>query len=410
MQKKATEPSIRFAGFTDPWERRKLGEIGVITTGSTPSTAVANNYSKDGMLWVTPTDISEYVTFETAKRLSKRGQQVARIVPKNTILVTCIASIGKNTMLGETGSFNQQINGLTADASKYDPYFLLAESVLWSKQMKRNAAAGTMQIVNRTEFSELSTCVPQIEEQRKIGSFISVLDNLITLHQRKYEKLLNLKKAMLDKMFPKNGELVPEVRFAGFSGNWKRRKLGEVGKAYAGLTGKSKNDFGHGTGKYVTYMNVFTNPVTSNQELDSIEIDGKQNEVRYGDVFFTTSSETPEEVGMASVCLSSFSNTYLNSFCFGFRLMNIEIDLKYLAYFLRSGNFRSKMIRLAQGISRYNISKSKVLELQLLLPSLQEQQMIGKWFAQLDNLIQLQVKKNERLSNIKSAILEKMFV
>ena len=171
--------------FHYSWEQRKLEEVGTITTGNTPSTAVTEYYSDDGIVWVTPTDISENITYETEKKLSKLGQQVGRVVPKNTILVTCIASIGKNTMLGNTGSFNQQINGLTPNENKYEPYFLLTESTLWSAQMKKSAAAGTMQIVNRTEFSELKTWIPTLDEQEKLGSYFRNLDQLITLHQRK---------------------------------------------------------------------------------------------------------------------------------------------------------------------------------------------------------------------------------
>ena len=171
--------------ITSSWEQRKLGELGTITTGNTPSTSIPDYYSDDGIVWVTPTDICENITFESARKLSDLGQQVGRVVPKNTILVTCIASIGKNTMLGNTGSFNQQINGLTPNENKYDPYFLLTESALWSATMKGSAASGTMQIVNRTEFSELKTWLPSLIEQQAIGAFFKQLDNLITLHQRK---------------------------------------------------------------------------------------------------------------------------------------------------------------------------------------------------------------------------------
>ena len=194
-------PEIRFKGFTDAWKQRKLGELGTITTGSTPSTAIPDYYSDDGIVWVTPTDICENITFESARKLSDLGQQVGRVVPKNTILVTCIASIGKNTMLGNTGSFNQQINGLTPNENECDPYFLLTESALWSAKMKSSAAAGTMQIVNRTEFSELKTWLPSLIEQQAISDFFRQLDHLITLHQRKLEKLEQIKQAMLHKMF-----------------------------------------------------------------------------------------------------------------------------------------------------------------------------------------------------------------
>ena len=196
-----TKPEIRFSGFIDDWEQRKLGELGTITTGNTPSTSIPDYYSDDGIVWVTPTDICENITFDSARKLSDLGQQVGRVVPKNTILVTCIASIGKNTMLGNTGSFNQQINGLTPNENKCDPYFLLTESALWSAKMKGSAAAGTMQIVNRTEFSELKTWLPSLIEQQAIGVFFKQLDTLITLHQRELEKLKKIKLSMLEKMF-----------------------------------------------------------------------------------------------------------------------------------------------------------------------------------------------------------------
>ncbi len=195
-----TVPRMRLPGFTGAWEQRKLGELGTITTGNTPSTSIPDYYSDDGIVWVTPTDICENITFESARKLSDLGQQVGRVVPKNTILVTCIASIGKNTMLGNTGSFNQQINGLTPNENKYDPYFLLTESALWSAKMKGSAAAGTMQIVNRTEFSELKTWLPSLIEQQAIGAFFKQLDNLITLHQRKLEKVQKIKQGMMQQL------------------------------------------------------------------------------------------------------------------------------------------------------------------------------------------------------------------
>ncbi len=166
------------------WEQRKVGELGNVITGSTPSTSNQAYYSDDGIPWVTPTDISENITFETIKKLSSEGQKVGRVVPKNTILVTCIASIGKNTMLGTVGSFNQQINGLVPNEEQTNPYFLFTESSLWSATMKKFAAAGTMQIVNKKDFSELNTWTPKKAEQDRIGDFFRNLDNLIALHQR----------------------------------------------------------------------------------------------------------------------------------------------------------------------------------------------------------------------------------
>ena len=185
--------------------------------------------------------------------------------------------------------------------------------------------------------------------------------------------------------------------------SWEQRKLGEMGQTYTGLSGKAKDDFGHGQARFVTYMNVFSNPISNPEMTEPIEIDPKQNEVEVGDVFFTTSSETPEEVGMSSILLEKRGKTYLNSFCFGFRPSE-KIDSYYLAYMLRSESTRAKIILLAQGISRYNISKNKVMEIAVSLPSLDEQKMIGQYFSQLDNLITLHQSKAESWKNKKNQL------
>ena len=156
-------------------------------------------------------------------------------------------------------------------------------------------------------------------------------------------------------------------------------------------------------------MNVFTNPVSDPEKVEAVEIDKSQNAIQYGDVFFTTSSETPEEVGMSSVWLENTQNTYLNSFCFGYRPTE-EIDPYYMAYMLRSDAVRNKIVYLAQGISRYNISKNKVMQIEVPLPELTEQKLLGEYFCQLDNLITLHQRKLEKLKTIKKSMLESMFV
>ena len=216
---------------------------------------------------------------------------------------------------------------------------------------------------------------------------------------------------MLINMFPQGDEKVPRIRFKGFSGDWNYPVLGTLGKTYTGLSGKTKEDFGNGYATYITYMNVFTNPITNPSQVDSIESDAMQNEVQEGDIFFTTSSETPEEVGMSSVLLAKSGTTYLNSFCFGYRLNeNVKIDKYYLAYLLRSPVVREKIVFLAQGISRFNISKTKMMEIAIPVPEkTEEQEKIGAFFFNLDKLIEAQEKKIAQLKNIKSALLNKMF-
>lgn len=166
-----------------------------------------------------------------------------------------------------------------------------------------------------------------------------------------------------------------------------------MGGTYSGLSGKSKADFGHGAAKFVTYLNVFSNEIANLQEVESVEIDHKQETVKYGDIFFTTSSETPEEVGMSSVWLGNESDVYLNSFCFGYRMIE-KIDVYYMASLLRSPVVRAKIKLLAQGISRYNISKKKVMDLFITVPSIEEQKMIGRFFQQINHHITVQQRKS----------------
>ena len=189
---------------------------------------------------------------------------------------------------------------------------------------------------------------------------------------------------------------------------WEQRKLGECGNTFTGLSGKSKFDFGHGSARYITYVNVLNNPIADKNIVGLVEIDDKQNQVKYGDCFFTTSSETPEEVGMSSVWLENTSNFYLNSFCFGYR-PTTSFNPYYLAFMLRSDGFRKKVTFLAQGISRFNISKTKVMDLEIFIPSLKEQTAIGNFFRQLDAAIASHQRKLERVKELKKSLLQKMF-
>jgi len=203
-------------------------------------------------------------------------------------------------------------------------------------------------------------------------------------------------------------EKCPEVRFKGFSDEWEQIYLKDFGYAFTGLSGKTKDDFGHGDGQFITYMNVFTNTISDPKGVEKVEIDFNQNEVKYGDVLFTTSSETPHEVGMSSVWLGEQPNIYLNSFCFGFRPFNNQSPY-FLAYLLRSNSIRKQLIFLAQGISRYNIAKTKAMEINLSQPCFDEQDKIGSFFQNLDQSIALHEKKLTQTQNLKKAMLEKMF-
>ena len=255
--------------------------------------------------------------------------------------------------------------------------FDIFQNIDWKKKDESTGVPS----LSKTAINDIDVLAPKHGEQQTIGQFFAAIDHLITLHQRECISFTG-----------RADRLILTANKKRTTSSWEQRKLGEMGQTYTGLSGKTKDDFGHGQARFVTYMNVFSNPISNPEMTEPIEIDPKQNEVEVGDVFFTTSSETPEEVGMSSILLEKRGKTYLNSFCFGFRPSE-KIDSYYLAYMLRSESTRAKIILLAQGISRYNISKNKVMEIAVSLPSLDEQKMIGQYFSQLDNLITLHQRK-----------------
>lgn len=412
-------PSIRFFDFSDDWKQRKLSQLGLIVTGSTPSTQVQANYSDIGIPWVTPTDISDNITFCTAKYLTNEGQRVARVVPKNTILVTSIASIGKNTILGTTGSFNQQINGLVPNNKENHSYFLFAQSTLWSDRMKRTAASGTMQIVNKTEFSEIETYVPTLDEQKLIGEYFYNLDNLITLQQHKLLKLKNIKKAMLEKMFPRKKSKTPEIRFSGFTDAWNESKFSEI-FTYLQSNSLSRADLNYYYGKVknVHYGDVLIKfgeildvkkaeiPFISNKEFIVNNISLLQD----GDIIIADAAED-KTVGKCSE-IKGVEGTSIVS---GLHTIpcrpNKKFATGYQGYFLNSNSYHDQLLSLIQGTKISSISKSALQNTDIFYPnSEQEQFQIGEFFRNLDNLIALQQSKYEKLKNIKKACLMKMFV
>lgn len=416
MSEMTKKPAIRFKGFTDAWEQRELGDIAdrvVRKNGNLESTLTLTISAQYGLV-----DQVEYFNNRVASRdvsgyyLVKNGEFAYNKSYSDGYPFGAIKRLDMYKM----GVLSTLYIVFAIKSSEIDSEYLVAyyETDKWHRQVAERAAEGArnhgLLNISATDFFETKLKYPlKIGEQSKIGVLFKQLDNLITLHQCKYDKLVNVKKSLLEKMFPSDGDKVPKIRFKGFTDTWEQRKLGDIGKTFTGLSGKTSNDFGHGEGRFVTYMNVFSNAIANPVMVEPIEIDTKQSSVKYGDVFFTTSSETPDEVGMSSIWLENAPNTYLNSFCFGFR-PKVEIDSVYLAYALRSDSFRKKVILLAQGISRYNISKNKVMELELLLPSLTVQHHIGNCFLKLDDLITLHQRKLEKLKCIKKSLLEKMFV
>ncbi|PTT66909.1 MULTISPECIES: restriction endonuclease subunit S [unclassified Chryseobacterium] len=415
MDKEKENPEVRFSGFAESWKKFKLGDIGYPYTGLSGKTKKDFGHGE-----------GRYITYlnvfsNPISNLNSVGEigidPMQNEVKKGDILFTVSSETPED--VGMSSVWTENLNNVYLNSfcfgyrptTKINYYFIanLLRTPTFRNKIKVLAQGISRYNISKNKVMELHVNLPNIDEQKKIGDYLRNFDKLISEHQKKQTNLKALKKAMLDKIFPKKGQTVPEIRFKGFKGNWENFKLGNIGNPYTGLSGKTKSDFGHGKGRYITYMNVFSNPISDINAIDKIEIDSTQNEVITGDVLFTVSSETSAEVGMSSVWTGNEKNVYLNSFCFGYR-PKIKLDNYFLANILRTKTFRDQMILLAQGISRYNISKNKVMHLKISLPEFDEQVVIGEYFKNLDDLITQHNTQIEKLNNLKKAFLAKMFI
>ena len=400
-------PKIRFPGFTEPWEQRKLGDY----IHERRERTIFED--EDRLISCAINGI--FLNSELFSHFRGKSNIGYLKIKKNDLILSA-----QNLHLGNANVNLRFQHGIISPAYKVyslvdvNPEFMQT----WVKREETKSlflkatTEGASQCRKNIDWDRLYkqlVLFPGVSEQSQIGSFFSQLDDLITLHQRKLDDLKKFKSGLLQKMFPKAGETVPEVRFPEFTGDWEQRKLGEIGNTFSGLSGKTKEDFGHGQASFVTYLNVFNNSIGQPNMIEKVEIDPKQFQVKQGDILFTTSSETPDEVGMACVWPVNLPNLYLNSFCFGFRPKK-EIDINFYAHMLRSPQVRNQITLLAQGISRYNISKTKMMDIRIWLPSESEQRWIGRFLGNIDNLITLHQRKLDDLKKLKQGLLQQMFV
>ena len=251
----------------------------------------------------------------------------------------------------------------------------------------------------------LKVILPPLDEQKRIADILSTFDDLIENLNKLIEKKEIYKKGVMQRV------LSGEVRFNGFTDEWKEYKLENIGMSYGGLTNKNASDFTDKcNAKYITYKSIYDCNKIDIKRLEDvyIEEDERQNLVQYGDAFFTISSETPDEVAISSVLLDEAENTYLNSFCFGFRFdFNILVP-EFARYYFRSNYVRKYTYKLAQGSTRFNLSKNKFLEMIVKLPSIEEQKKI----AELLTLIDQDIDNLKRLLHLrklqKKGVMQKL--
>lgn len=264
--------------------------------------------------------------------------------------------------------------------------------------------------IDMNTFWQIVVPVPALEEQQKIADFLSTVDEVIAQSKAEVQNLEQQKKAAMQKIFSQ------EVRFKREDGSdypeWEETDLNSIGSFYGGLSGKTKENFGKGNSKFVTYMNVYKNVFASQEMLEFVDVSDneKQNKVQYGDLLMTQSSETVEEVGMSSVYLFR-DEPYLNSFCFGLHLHNLDYtNPMYVGYLMRSKSIRKQIMSEGQGISRINLSPNRIRGIILPIPCLEEQQKIADFLSAYDEAIRYAKQELDKWKELKKGLLQQMFV
>ena len=399
MTEQAKVPAIRFAGFTDPWEQRKLGELALTYSGGTPSAGNSAYYGGE-IPFIRSAEIDCDST-ELSLTVAGLNNSSAKLVDKGMVLYAMYgATSGEVAISKIKGAINQAILAMDASdmaANRFIAYWLRRQK----KSITETFLQGGQGNLSGAIIKELGIPQPSLDEQRQIGSFFSNLDDLITLHQRKYDKLVIFKKSMLEKMFPKDGESVPEIRFAGFTDPWEQRKLGELALTYSGGTPSAGNSAYYG-GEI---------PFIRSAEIDcdstelSLTVAGLNNSsaklVDKGMVLYAMYGATSGEVAISKI------KGAINQAILAMDASDMAAN-RFIAYWLRrqKKSITETFLQGGQG----NLSGAIIKELGIPQPSLDEQRQIGSFFSNLDDLITLHQRKLELLQNIKKSLLDKMFV
>ena len=410
---KNTKPAIRFKGFTDDWEQRKLGEIAC--SFEYGLNAAAKKYDgKNKYIRITDIDENSHCFNDddlTSPDIDLENAERYKLIEGDILFARTGASVGKSYIYRKSDGLVYYAGFLIRGKIKdnYDIEFVFQNTLTdgyWnyiSVTSQRSGQPG----VNAQEYQEYVLKVPKFKEQFKLGSFFRNLDRLITLHQRKYDSLVNVKKAMLEKMFPKNGETVPEIRFKGFTDAWEQRKLGELASLITkGTTPSDKS--GDGEINFIKVENIdsASGEITPEMKISEAEHNGylKRSQLQEHDILFSIAGT----LGRVSIVKSSFLPANTNQALAIIRTK--EGDLNYLTTVLK-GNAVADFIKRNPTIgAQPNLSLEQVGNLKIPYPSMKEQAVIGAYFKYLDHLITLHQRKLEKLKNIKKSCLEKMFV
>ena len=400
-------PAVRFKGFTKDWEQRKLGDITVSYSGGTP-TAGNTEYYGGAIPFIRSGEISKKQTelFITESGLKNSS---AAMVNKGDILYALYgATSGEVSISKIKGAINQAILAILPN-KEYDSNFLMQWLRIKKDYIIATYLQGGQGNLSGTIVKNLIVDLPSFVEQTRIGSTLTYIDNLITLHQHKYEKLVNIKKSMLYKMFPQNGSKVPEIRFAGFTEDWEQRKLGEVVSSFEyGLNAAAK-EF-DGVNKYLRITDIDdSSRVFKDDDLTSPDIDlstAGSYLLNDGEILF---ARTGASVGKSFIYRESDGLVYYAGFLIRAKVKP-EYDSEFVFQNTLGASYEKYIQITSQRSGQPGVNAQEYSEYTLLVPDYTEQKRIGGFLRQIDNLITLHQRKLEKLKQLKQAMLHKMFV
>ena len=385
-----------------------MGDIADIVGGGTPSTNNADYWDGD-IDWYAPAEIGDKIFVDSSERkITKEGFEncSAKLLPAGSVLFTSRAGIGKMAILRKESCTNQGFQSIVPHEGELDSYFIFSRSDELKNYGETVGAGSTFVEVSGKQMSNMNLMMPKsYSEQIVIGKYFSQLDDLITLHQRKYNKLLNVKKSMLEKMFPKNGSNIPEIRFKGFTDPWEQRKLKETIEYIVDNRGKNP-DYYCSEGIPVIDNFMIRNSLYPDLNTATRFIDENlyQNFIRKyneeDDILLTLVGN-----GISNITLFPKDKAVIIQNTLGFRAKE---DKKFLFFLLMANN--EALVKLDRGMAQPSIRQDEILDLDIYVPSNSEQTQIGEYFSNLDNLITLHQRELEKLQNIKKSMLEKMFV
>ena len=394
----------------EDWDVRSIKDCSDVVTGATPSTSVKEFWGGD-IPWMSSGELNKKYIYEVDGRITQKGYDNSgtHMVPPYCVLIG-LAGQGKTRGTAAINHIplctNQSI-GSILPKQEFDSFFLFHYIDSQYNQLRLlSAGDGGRGGLNKQLLLNILFPFPYITEQRKIGKVLTETDNLIIGLERVIRKKKLIKRGTMQQL------LSGIIRLKGFSEPWVEKTIGDIGYTYSGITGKSKADFGHGDSHYITFLNVLNNPYINTDILESVDINPlaeNQNEVRKGDLFFNTSSETPEDVGTCSTLLTEAENVYLNSFCFGYRLEDEEMSGLFLSYYFRSAIGRKEMTMLAQGATRYNLSKENFNKIVVTVPpTKKEQDRIAGILTAMDKEIAALEAERDKYKNIKQGMMQKL--